>query len=122
MDSKTRAQIAQQVYDIRTERKLSQREVAEAIGVSTNTVGNMERGQSWPQQAHLRALLGYLGIDLPDPDEEEQPMTTEDEELDFPPDVRTALDTWGLHLERYEPEERARRIRAITRAILSGQF
>lgn len=119
-DKQARERIAQQVHDRRKERNMTLPQLAEAIGSSTNTIGNMERGISWPQKHNLEALADYLGIQLEEPDEDQGEA---DEEVPaFPPDVEAVRDMLGLYLERFEPGERTRRIRAITRAILAQKL
>lgn len=59
-----RVALAQQVKVARVERGLTQAELAEAAGVSRQTVSNMETGQRAPQESALRKLMDVLGIEL----------------------------------------------------------
>lgn len=59
-----RVALAQQVKVARVERGLTQAELAEAAGVSRQTVSNMETGQRAPQEGALRKLMDVLGIEL----------------------------------------------------------
>lgn len=48
------------VRDARERRRLTQTELAEAVGVSLRTIGNVERGETAPQLRHRAALEAAL--------------------------------------------------------------
>lgn len=65
--SKTRAALARHVGKVareaRTKTDVTQREMAERIGVATEVYGRMERGQLLPSVPTLLQVCGALGID-----------------------------------------------------------
>lgn len=52
----------EQLKNLRTERRIYQREVAEYLGVNMRTYQNYEGGQSEPNIARLIALADYFGV------------------------------------------------------------
>lgn len=52
----------------RKQRRITQRELAESVGVTTATVYNWERGKSEPKANQLRKLASSLGISMDDID------------------------------------------------------
>jgi transcriptional regulator with XRE-family HTH domain len=123
MDATTQRRIADQVHAERKRRRLSQKELAGMAGVSTNTIGNMERGTSFPQRSHLVTICGLLGISLdeghPMGDEDERPIV---EDGGWSPDVRVALNVIGLYLESFSPTDREEHIATIVRAIMARRL
>lgn len=108
MNAATQERIARQVREERRRRRLTLKELAAMAGVSTNTIGNMERGTSFPQRSHLVTICGLLGISLDDgdpmsDDEHQQPAV---EDAGWSPDVRVALNVIGLYLESFRPGDR----------------
>lgn len=123
MDATTQERIATQVRTERKRRKLSQQELAGMTGVSTNTIGNMERGTSFPQRAHLVTICGLLGINLNEGDSMDENEETERRVTEWSADVRVALNVVGLYLESFEPgPEREEHIAAIVRAIMARRL
>lgn len=43
--------------------RLSQREMAERMGTTTNNYQHMEKGKTFPQAYHVQALLDAYGVD-----------------------------------------------------------
>lgn len=62
MDAQTRRDLATKIAAERKARKMTQREVAHAAGVSLGTVSNAELGKAVTQAANLRAILSVLDI------------------------------------------------------------
>jgi transcriptional regulator with XRE-family HTH domain len=56
--------VARQIRILRKRRNLSQRELAEASGLSRNTLSLLERGQTSPTVSTLKRLAIALGIDI----------------------------------------------------------
>lgn len=52
--------------DLRSERHLSQHDLAELSGVSITTIGNIEHGRHRPRTATLKKLATALGVDVDD--------------------------------------------------------
>jgi transcriptional regulator with XRE-family HTH domain len=65
MDQNQRDQIGQRVRTVRAERGWSQARLAEAAGVSENTVLSIEKGRLATQPTKLRAVLDALGLATP---------------------------------------------------------
>lgn len=65
--SKTRTSLARHVgrmaRQVRAKTDLTQREVAERMGLATEVYGRMERGQMLPSLPTLLRLCGALGVD-----------------------------------------------------------
>lgn len=121
MNEQEQRALAARVRDERKRRKLTLKELAAMAGVSENTVGNMERGTSFPQGANLTAILAILGItpvsdDVP-PDDQRPGIDST-----WSPDVRVALDVIGLYLEGFPPEEREAHIANIVRGIMARRL
>lgn len=55
--------IGDHVRKVRRERRLLQREVAEAVGVAPVTVANWETGKTEPQVSDLPAVMRFLGYE-----------------------------------------------------------
>lgn len=123
MDAATQERVVRQVREERKRRRLTLKELAGMAGVSVNTVGNMERGKSFPQHAHLATICGLLGISLDEGDavteEESQPIV---EDGGWSPDVRVALNVIGLYLESFPPADREEHISTIVRAIMARRL
>lgn len=58
--------LGERLYELRTERDLSQDEVAERVGVSRQAVSNWERGETKPDTENLIALARMYGMSLDD--------------------------------------------------------
>lgn len=119
MDTASQERIAHQVYEERKRRRLTQKELASLAGVAANTIGAMERGESFPQKHNLGAILRALGIEAvvaAAEEEVEQPIV---EDGGWSPDVKVALNVIGLYLESYPPEAREEHITTIVRAIMT---
>ena len=56
--------LAERIYSLRKERGLSQERLAEAVGVSRQTVSKWERGAAEPALEKLRALAEVFGVSL----------------------------------------------------------
>ena len=56
--------LAERIYSLRKERGLSQERLAEAVGVSRQTVSKWERGAAEPELEKLRALAEVFGVSL----------------------------------------------------------
>ena len=52
----------ERVKELRTERRIYQREVAEHLGLTTRAYQNYEGGESEPSQERLVALADYFGV------------------------------------------------------------
>lgn len=52
----------EQLKNLRTERRIYQREVAEHLGITMRTYQSYESGQSEPNIARLIALADYFGV------------------------------------------------------------
>jgi transcriptional regulator with XRE-family HTH domain len=53
----------EKLRDLREERFLSHRELAQRAGVSPTTVLNLERGQAEPQRRTVRKIAAALGVE-----------------------------------------------------------
>ena len=60
----TTVNVAQQIRKLRERRNLSQRALAEASGLSRNTLSLLERGQTSPTVSTLKRIAKALGVDL----------------------------------------------------------
>ena len=56
--------VAEKIRVLRERRKLSQRALAEASGLSRNTLSLIERGQTSPTVSTLKRLANALGVDI----------------------------------------------------------
>ena len=52
------------IYSLRTERGLTQKQLADALGISDKTVSKWERGGGCPDLLLLRSLCGFFQIDM----------------------------------------------------------
>lgn len=57
-----RAATAARIRELRTERRLTQEEVAQRAGVSVYTVQNLESGQVTPRHKTRRLIAAALGV------------------------------------------------------------
>ena len=62
--TETSADVANQIRILREQRSLSQRELAEASGLSRNTLSLIERGQTSPTVSTLKRLALALQVDI----------------------------------------------------------
>lgn len=53
-----------QLYDLRRQRGLSQEQLAEALGVSRQSISKWESGQTMPEPEKLVAISNYFGASL----------------------------------------------------------
>lgn len=60
----TTINVAQQIRILRERRNLTQRSLAEASGLSRNTLSLLERGQTSPTVSTLKRLATALGVDI----------------------------------------------------------
>ena len=60
----TTVNVAQQIRILRERRNLTQRSLAEASGLSRNTLSLLERGQTSPTVSTLKRLATALGVDI----------------------------------------------------------
>ena len=58
-----RGDLANQVKTVRRKAGLTQQELADEVGVSRQTIGNLESGATIPQHKTLVAILDRLGIE-----------------------------------------------------------
>lgn len=65
MDQNQRQQVGDRIRSARNERGWSQARLAEAAGVSENTVLSIEKAERTPQAAKLRAILDALELAAP---------------------------------------------------------
>lgn len=56
--------LSERIYDLRKQHALSQEQLAEALGVSRQTVSKWERGAAAPELEKLRAIADYFGVTL----------------------------------------------------------
>ena len=56
--------LGNQIRMLRDQRRLSQRALAEASGISRNTLSLIERGQTSPTVSTLKSLAGALGVEI----------------------------------------------------------
>lgn len=54
--------LSERIKDLRKRRKLSQRELAEKLNVSQQTVGSWETGRSEPNSEMMVRLADYFGV------------------------------------------------------------
>lgn len=65
MKQQSEASISNRVYEHRVLRKLSQRELADAVGVSKQTIFAMEKGNYAPSLTLAFKLAHYFNVDIP---------------------------------------------------------
>ena len=58
--------IGEIIYNFRTEKKLTQKQLADAMHISDKTVSNWERGAGCPDVSLLPELCRFLGVNLED--------------------------------------------------------
>lgn len=85
--------------DLRTRKDLTQRQLAEALGLSESAIGMYERGQREPELETLEAIADYFNVDMDyltgrSPIERKTPVTPPSAE-----DVAMSLDefTFAMH-------------------------
>ena len=59
-----RTNIGQRLAELRCERGLTQEDLAAEVGVSTRTVGNIERAESVPTLAIIVGLADYFEVSV----------------------------------------------------------
>lgn len=95
-----RVRYAREIKPARLALRMTQRQLAEAAGVSLKTIGNLESGSAAPQEDVLRRIFSVLGIKT-DADEQD-------------PDITAWMEMFGRLLAQV-PEER--RFAAANRII-----
>ena len=60
----TTVEVGKQIRNLREQRKFSQTALAEASGISRNTLSLIERGQTSPTVATLKSLAQALSVDI----------------------------------------------------------
>ncbi len=99
----------------RKRRRMTQQELANAVGVSLGVVSNFERGLNLPQPSHLRAILAHLEMDIEAGDE-----VAAETRRTWPSDIGIFLDVIGLYLAAQPEERRQDIIYDLTRQIVNG--
>lgn len=103
----TRKELARLIPELREKQNLSQGELARLVGVSRQTISNIETGKSVPQDQVLRSILEVLGVS--------------DEQVIFEESTRTWLVTVGTLIEAL-PAERRQRAMIKTVNLLSDEI
>jgi len=67
-----RAEYASQVKTLRQAKNLTQRQLADLANVSRATINTLESGSTTPQTGKLTQVLAVLGVDLGEPQFDEQ--------------------------------------------------
>lgn len=114
--SKVREQIARKVRELRTDRRLTQQELARRLGVSQGRLSELERGEGSFTAEQLLALLSFFNVPAthfaPQPHKHEQ-------------DLQNALARHGAaHLRESTdlvPSERLEELATVVREALIGQ-
>lgn len=96
MDSKTYS-LGGKLRQIRSERGLSQRELAERAGISANAISLIERNENSPSVATLQSLAAALDVKISFFFEEERPG----EVLFVPSGQRPELNSDGVRIEAF---------------------
>lgn len=66
MDFDARMQVASRIRWARLERKMSQAELAAAVGIRPETVSRYENGKTSPSMVRLEAIAKALGVAVKD--------------------------------------------------------
>lgn len=119
----TEKQLAEQVREVRKDRKLTQQQLADAADVSLGVVSNFERFFTYPQPGNLRAILRVL--DLSDADAEEQADPQEGvlercprcDRTFWPETYELVFDILGAYMDTLPPAERKAYQRRITAPV-----
>lgn len=61
--SATRAEMAARIKELRVSRGIEQADLAEMVGVSRQSISNIERGASIPRESTLNRILEVLGVE-----------------------------------------------------------
>lgn len=117
MDERMNA-LAEQVRTERRRKKLTQRQVAEATGVSLGAVSNFERKKTSLQGANLRAILTFLEI-APEGGGDE---VAEETRAGWPVETSVFLDVIGAWLDTMDEPTRMETIHTLTRRIINGNI
>ena len=113
MDQNQRKQVGERIKAVRTDRGWSQARLAEAAGVSENTILSIEKGERATQGTKLRAVLDALGL-----------ATPTDGVLDLegvPEDVRVFLQVAAQRLKVLPADRRAHVLADIYPRLLLGE-
>lgn len=125
MSTEAKESLGSRVRDERKSRRWNQGDLAEAARVSVGTVSNFERGLSFPQPHHLRAILRALDMEGPGGEldgRDQDDISSAQWFAGLSDDIRTALQMIGLYLERFSADERDARIREIVKAIIDRRL
>lgn len=95
--------IGRRVRDARRAKGLSQKELADAVGIAPNTIGAIERGAEG-QPRKLELVTSYLGV---------APIA----EDPLPPDVELVTKAIGIWLLKLPEEDRPEAVYRVLRAI-----
>jgi len=60
----TAKRIGQNVFQLRTKKKMSQSELAEESNMAQSTISEIESGEHFPQLANAQAIADALGVKL----------------------------------------------------------
>jgi transcriptional regulator with XRE-family HTH domain len=113
MDAQQRAQVAERIREARKVRGWSQARLAEAAGVSENTVLSMEKGKN-AQEGKLRAVLDALGIMPP----AEGALTLDG----VPEDVQIFLRVAAQRLSVLSPDARDHKLAMLYPQLISDDL
>ena len=108
------SELAARIRNARKARGWGQKELAAAVGVSTGTIGNLERGLNATHPETLRAIFRVLDIEEVAGDD----IAAETRE-GWPSDVRVFLDIMGLFLTAMPEDERQAIMHDVTRSIVN---
>ena len=97
MDEAQRAAFGASVVRWRSQRGMSQGELARAAGIAENTMGRIETGQR-TQRSKTAAVMEYTGVEVPE---------------DLPADVEMAMDMLGSWLATLPKDSRRSVIRDL---------
>lgn len=102
----------------RKRRRLTQREVAEEVGLSLRAYQMFETGRSTPQPDNMTAILAFMELDGDGNDlsAEDGECPTCGREL-WPDLVQTFLDTMGAYLMSLSESDRKRAVHVVTGQI-----
>lgn len=106
MDAEKKLELGRRVTSARKALRYTQKELADAAGVSLGVVSNLENGRTVPQSANRRALTKVLGEDVFG-----DAVAQEARDL-WPHDVQLFTDVLGQYLASLPPERRSAQVAA----------